>query len=138
MEKSKAYRQKSIDRISSPDQLQDYMRVTNPGVWMVLAAVIVLLAGIFVATVFGRLESTYTARAKIQDGKAVLLIEGEAADEVDEGMTLRIKNEQAKIEDVYWVTQDTVEAVARINLPDGNYDAQVVMEVISPISFLTN
>ncbi len=138
MEKSKAYRQKSIDRISSPDQLQDYMRVTNPGVWMVLAAVIVLLAGIFVATVFGRLESTYTARAKIQDGKAVLLIEGEAADEVDEGMTLRIKNEQAKIEDVYWVTQDAVEAVARIDLPDGNYDAEVVMEVISPISFLTN
>ncbi len=138
MEKSKAYRQKSIDRISSPDQLQDYMRVTNPGVWMVLAAVIVLLAGIFVVTVFGRLESTYTARAKIQDGKAVLLIEGEAADEVDEGMTLRIKNEQAKIEDVYWVTQDAVEAVARIDLPDGNYDAEVVMEVISPISFLTN
>ena len=138
MEKSKAYRQKSVDRISSPDQLQDYMRVTNPGVWMVLAAVIVLLAGIFVATVFGRLESTYTARAKIQDGKAVLLIEGEAADEVDEGMTLRIKNEQAKIEDVYWVTQDAVEAVARIDLPDGNYDAEVVMEVISPISFLTN
>ena len=138
MEKSKAYRQKSIDRISSPDQLQDYMRVTNPGVWMVLAAVIVLLAGIFVATVFGRLESTYTARAKIQDGKAVLLIEGEAADEVDEGMTLRIKNEQAKIEDVYWVKQDAVEAVARIDLPDGNYDAEVVMEVISPISFLTN
>ena len=138
MEKSKAYRQKSIDRISSPDQLQDYMRVTNPGVWMVLAAVIVLLAGIFVATVFGRLESTYTARAKIQDGKAVLLIEGEAADEVDEGMTLRIKNEQAKIEDVYWVTQDAVEAVARIDLPNGNYDAEVVMEVISPISFLTN
>lgn len=138
MEKSKAYRQKSIDRISSPDQLQDYMRVTNPGVWMVLAAVIVLLAGIFVATVFGRLESTYTARAKIQDGKAVLLIDGEAADEVDEGMTLRIKNEQAKIEDVYWVTQDAVEAVARIDLPDGNYDAEVVMEVISPISFLTN
>ena len=137
MEKSKAYRQKSIDRISSPDQLQDYMRVTNPGVWMVLAAVIVLLAGIFVVTVFGRLESTYTARAKIQDGKAVLLIEGEAADEVDEGMTLRIKNEQAKIEDVYWVTQDAVEAVARIDLPDGNYDAEVVMEVISPISFLT-
>jgi hypothetical protein len=91
------FRKKSVDKVSSPEQLNEYIRVANPGVWMVLAAVIVLLAGIFVATVFGRLESTYTARAKIQDGKAVLLIEGEAADEVDEGMTLRIKNEQAKI-----------------------------------------
>ena len=138
MEKRKALRQKSIDRISSPEQLQDYMRVTNPGVWMVLAAVIILLAGIFVSTIFGRLESTYTARAKIQEGKAVLLVEGSAVDEVDEGMTLRIKNQKGKIEDVYWVAQDTVEAVARINLPDGNYDAEIVMEVVSPISFLTN
>ncbi len=138
MEKSKAFRRKSLDRISSPEQLQDYMRVTNPGVWMVLAAVIVLLAGIFVATVFGRLESTYTADAKIQNGKAVLLIEGEAADVVCEGMTLRIKNKKGTIEDVYWVTQDTAEAVAAIDLPDGNYKAEVVMEVISPISFLTN
>ena len=31
---NKLFRQKSIDRVSSPEQLQDYMRVTNPGVWM--------------------------------------------------------------------------------------------------------
>ncbi len=138
METRKAFRRKSIDRISSPEQLQDYMRVTNPGVWMVLTAVIILLAGIFVTTVFGKLESTYTTRAKIQDGKAVLLIEGNAADEVDEGMTLRIKNREGKIEDVYWVAENTVEVDAKIDLPDGNYDAEIVMEVISPISFLTN
>ena len=138
MEKNKAYRQKSLDRISSPEQLQDYMRVTNPGVWMVLAAVIVLLAGIFAATVFGKLESTCKVRAHIQNGKAVLMVEGEAADVVDEGMTLRIKDETAKIEDVYWITPESVEAVATINLPDGSYDASIVLEVISPIKFLTN
>lgn len=32
---NKLFRQKSIDRVSSPEQLQDYMRVTNPGVWMI-------------------------------------------------------------------------------------------------------
>ena len=31
---NKLFRQKSIDRVLSPEQLQDYMRVTNPGVWM--------------------------------------------------------------------------------------------------------
>ena len=63
---SKVFRQKSMDRISSPEQLEDYMRVTNPGVWMVLAAVIVLLAGILAASVFGRLETTLSARAEIK------------------------------------------------------------------------
>ena len=39
------FRQKTLDRISSPEKLTDYLRVTNPGIWIFLAAVIVLLAG---------------------------------------------------------------------------------------------
>jgi len=138
MEKKTSYRQKSIDRISAPEQLQEYMRVTSPGVWMVLAAVIVLLVGFFVVSIFGRIERTYTTVAKVQDGKAVLLVEGEAAYEVGEGMTLRVRNVEGKLEDVYWIEADITEAVARINLPDGTYDAVVVMETFSPIHFLTN
>ena len=34
------FRQKTLERISSPEQLTDYLRVTNPGIWAVLAAVI--------------------------------------------------------------------------------------------------
>ena len=30
-----------------PDQLTDYYRVTNPGIWVILSAVILLLAGVF-------------------------------------------------------------------------------------------
>ena len=48
MEKSKVFRQTSMDRIQSPEQLNDYLRVTDPSVWVLLAAVIVLLAGVLV------------------------------------------------------------------------------------------
>ena len=41
------FRQKTIDRISSPEQMTDYLRVTNPGIWVILVAVILLLAGVF-------------------------------------------------------------------------------------------
>ena len=37
------FREKSIKRISSPEELNKYLRVTNPGIWAVLLAVIVLL-----------------------------------------------------------------------------------------------
>ena len=30
------FRKKSLDRISSPEQLNDYIRVANPGIWMIL------------------------------------------------------------------------------------------------------
>lgn len=43
-EKQSIFRKTSIDRISSPERLNDYIKVSNPGVWIVLAAVAVLLA----------------------------------------------------------------------------------------------
>lgn len=42
------FRKKSVDRVSSPEQLNEYIRVSNPGVWMILAAIIVLLVGAIV------------------------------------------------------------------------------------------
>ena len=49
-EKQSIYRQKALDRISAPDQLTDYLKVTNPGVWVILTAVIILLAGVLIQT----------------------------------------------------------------------------------------
>ena len=39
-ENSGLYREKSMERISSPEKLNDYMCVTTPSVWLVLAAVL--------------------------------------------------------------------------------------------------
>ena len=32
-EKSKLFREKNLERLESPEQLNDYLRVTSPGVW---------------------------------------------------------------------------------------------------------
>lgn len=69
------FRKSSIDRVSSPEQLGDYIRVTNPGVWLVLGAVIVLLAGACVWGVFGRLETKITVPVQVTDGEARLVLE---------------------------------------------------------------
>ena len=45
-EKEQLFREKTMERISSPEQLTDYLRVTNPGIWAVLTAVILILVGI--------------------------------------------------------------------------------------------
>ena len=43
--KTNLFREKSLEAIQSPESLNDYLRVTSPGVWLVLAAVIALLVG---------------------------------------------------------------------------------------------
>ena len=49
------FRQKSIDKVSSPEKLDNYIRVTTPSVWITLAAILVLLIGALVWGIFGEL-----------------------------------------------------------------------------------
>ncbi len=50
------FREKSLERVSSPEELNDYIRVTTPSVWIVLAATVVLLVGMLAWSIFGRVE----------------------------------------------------------------------------------
>ena len=59
------FRKSSVARIASPEQLNDTMRVANPGVWMVLAAIIALLAGLLIASAVGTIETTVAAKGEI-------------------------------------------------------------------------
>ena len=62
------FRKDSMDRISSPEQLNDYLHVTNPTVWVVLAAVIILLAGMLVWGFFAQIDSFASGTAKVEGG----------------------------------------------------------------------
>lgn len=50
------FREKSMDRISSPEEIDDYMKVTSPGMWMVFVAIILILAAVLVWSVTGKIE----------------------------------------------------------------------------------
>ena len=56
MVKKSIFRKKSLEQISTPEQLDDYIKVTKPSVWVVLIATILLIAGVLVWAVFGKIE----------------------------------------------------------------------------------
>lgn len=56
MAEKSIFRKKSLEQISTPEQLDDYIKVTKPSVWVVLIATILLIAGILVWAVFGKIE----------------------------------------------------------------------------------
>ena len=71
--KEGVFREKSLERISEPEQLHDYIRVTSPGVWLVLIAVIVLLAGVMVWGVFGKL-TLHDAKGALKEIAPITLV----------------------------------------------------------------
>lgn len=54
--KETVFRKASLDRISSPEQLNEYIRVTRPSVWVALGAIVAMLAGVIVWGVFGEID----------------------------------------------------------------------------------
>lgn len=98
------YRKKSLDRVKSPEQLNDYIRVANPGIWLFILAVALFVVG---AVVWGTSE---TAALKMpaavmvgEDGlsmKVLLQNTGVAAEKPENGMTLYVGDETCKIEKI--------------------------------------
>lgn len=52
------FRKSSLERISSPEQLNQYVKVTNPGIWLVLLALIALLLAVGVWAFTGTIPET--------------------------------------------------------------------------------
>ena len=63
------FRKKSLDKVKSPESLDDYIRVANPGVWLLLISIIVLLAGACIWGFFGHIDSTVPAAVHVENGK---------------------------------------------------------------------
>ena len=52
------FREKSVKQVSSPEELNDYMKVTTPRVWIILVAIVLVLAGAISWSVFGSVSVT--------------------------------------------------------------------------------
>lgn len=154
------FRKKSVERVSSPEQLSDYIRVSNPSVWMTLAALIVLLAGVCVWGVLGKLETKVSAAALSEGGSIVCYVKEADAVNVESGMTVRIGGNEFTVKSVssspvaveqggkfseyllyvggLQVGEWVYEVVLNGELADGVYAAEIVVDSVSPLSFVFN
>ncbi|MCR5815565.1 MAG: hypothetical protein K6F91_01635 [Ruminococcus sp.] len=137
-QKPSIFRQRSLERISSPEQLTDCLKVTNIGVWVILAAVIILLAGLFVWSMVGNLETITDGVAVVKDRQAMIMVTDNGGAEVSSGMTVRIGDDEYEISTVEKDDYGRMAAYAPIEKTDGKYDVKIVTESIHPIRFLSS
>lgn len=153
----KIFRKTSVERLRSPEQLNEYIRVANPGVWLILGAIILLLVGVIVWGVFGTIPSGVRTGAWVRGGRAVCYIGAEDASQVQPGMAVSVGGVQGTVTAVSAqpvlleesVNPDLLSLngfaagdfcyVAEADVPglaDGIYPAEITVETIHPISFV--
>ena len=134
------FRKKSLDKVKSPESLDDYIRVSNPGVWLLLISVIVLLIGAVVWGIFGHIDSTVPASVRIENGTAVCYVSEENMTSVKVGQTVKLEGYETVIESVGNKTDDGyVCTLSNISgLADGFYEGNIIVESYKPLSFILN
>ena len=151
------FRKKSLDKVQSPDDLNDFIKVTTPGVWLIIAAVIVLLIGAVVWGVFGNMDSSCPAFVSVNDGRAVVYFTADKSDVVLSGVTVRVGETEGVVSSASSPvrtdgTDSSVQYFAEthghddwicvseceIDLPDGSYNGTIVTESFKPLSFIFN
>ena len=138
MEKNQLFRKASLESISSPEQLTDYMRVTNPSSLLVLGAVLILLLGAVTWFYTARTDTTAKGTALVSNGVVSVYVSGDDADSIKTGMTVRVHGYETEITEISEHDDGSVTAMAEAGIQDGLYDAEVVTGKLDPVSFLFN
>lgn len=158
--KSQLFRSKSLERVSSPEQLNDYIRVANPSVWIALGAVVFLLIGICVWGVFGRLDTVLTVGAITEGERTVCYVKEADLEGISSGLKVQIGEEAYEISEIAlqpiqidaafpeylahlggitqgeWVYEVALDGAAGAD--GGIYEAQIIIESIAPMTFVLN
>ena len=159
MEKS-IFREKSVERVSSPEQLDAYLKVTSPKVWIILCGVIVLLIGFIAWGVIGKIETSEPTSCFIEDDKLYCYTVEETFEKIGIGTILKLNDSDTEypIHTINYLGQVTTEneliahtvntklkdhvyeLVADCSLPNSEIavKGKIVIETVSPIKFVFN
>lgn len=154
------FRKDAIDRLNSPEKLDEYLHVARPGAWMLLAAVMVLLAGICVWGIFGHMDTIVQTAVDVRADGVYCYIRPDNVTKLQPGMQVKTSGETLTVEflsdqPVYMTAagdgeyllstaglQDGewayVAELAPTDLPLGIYPGEIIVESISPMSFIVN
>ena len=151
------FRQKSINKINSPESLNDYVKVTNPSVWIILAGVLILIIGALVFGMVGKVDTKVNAVAEVNNGIITVYVDEADAQSIKTGMTVNIDGTVCEITNIpdrpvkaievdeyvlhvgnmdysQWVYPVAVGGTSN----DGVYAASVTVERVSPMSYVFN
>lgn len=152
------FRKKSLDKVSSPEQLNDYIRVSNPSVWMVLTAVIVFLVGVCVWGIFGHLDTVVKTAGECSGGVVTCYVKESDISALQTGMEITVDGKKGTVTDIEAVPVEVTEDMdsyvlylgelskgdwvyvikAQAPVGDGVYEVQITTESVSPMSFVLN
>ena len=120
------FRKSAVERITSPEQINDYIHVTTPKIWITLAMVILVIVGGLVWAGMTSIDSVMIGTAEVSGGVMTVTVDdSEKALELAPGMQVLVGDARSAITSIGTNREGTSFATAQTTLPDGRYDARI-------------
>ncbi|MBR6571732.1 MAG: hypothetical protein IKK75_14885 [Clostridia bacterium] len=87
---NKLFKKSSVERFSSPEKLNDYIQVSNPSSWMVLAAALALLVGVLAWGFFGKLTESVSFNGVARQNALRCYVTSEVSHQLEKEMEVVI------------------------------------------------
>lgn len=130
----KLFKDEQVKKVTSPEQLNEYIKVTGVSVWLILAAIILMLAAFCLWGVLGKLETKVVCQMTVNEERAEMISDIE----VSKDMKIRVGTHTGIIETVE-LSQDGYIAVASIpDVADGIYEGYIITDSVAPVHYLFN
>ena len=150
------FRKKALDEAASPDRLDDYIKVSNPSVWLLLGAICAFLLGVGAWCIFGNIADVQPGLLRVEKDTATCYIDQEHASKLSAGDKIEAAGVTGYVVEVdkqplptseltddelaafnpgsSWVARATV----AIDMPNGDYPADITVEEYQPLDLLLN
>ena len=123
--KEQIFRKKSIDKINSPESLDEYIRVPNPPAVLLIAAAAILLIGAFIWFFFGQNSQAVNVTLNVCDKNSVCVLTQEEADKTGSGMNVKSDGFEGRVIRVTADDNGSPSALIYFDAPDGVYEAKI-------------
>ena len=98
--KPSIFNKRATEKLRSPDDLDKFVRVANPGVWLVLAACVALLIGLLSWGLFGTVSTSVSTQGVVVNNVPMCFLSGEKASKVNVGDAAKVDNEHMEVESI--------------------------------------
>ena len=134
------FREKSIDKISSPEDLGSYLRVTKPIVFIIMFATILVLAGLFIWSYFMSITSYAYGKAVVDDGVMVATFEDyNSSKYINDSMNVVVNTIMLPIDHLSMDEKGNIVTISSTGeLPEGEYDVKIGYRQTKIIDMLLN
>lgn len=114
--------------------MTEYLKVTKPRMWVILASAMLLLIAMLIWASVGTLENRAGIRAIVKSNEAQIV--SPDGHDLAPGMKLIIQGQETSILSLSYDEFNRPLACASLTLPDGAYDGTVILGSTRPMDFL--